>query len=99
MSSLLNLSNISQNKEKVVCHFCGYENKIINTCKKTQNKCNFSMFGPGVERIFEELKIKLPERKIKIFQVTICLKRKSLKKFLKKLKKGYRYFSRYTNDF
>ena len=74
-------------KKKVVCHFCGYENKIINTCKKTQNKCNFSMFGPGVERIFDELKIKLPERKIKIFSSDYLSKKKESEKIFEEIKK------------
>ena len=67
--------------------FFGYENKIINTCKKTQNKCNFSMFGPGVERIFDELKIKLPERKIKFFSSDYLSKKKESEKIFEEIKK------------
>ena len=36
---------------------------------KTQEKdfCDFRMYGPGVEKILDELKLIFPEKKIKIF--------------------------------
>ena len=41
---------------KIICHHCGYQNKINRNCKEEILSCDFSMYGPGVEKVFEELK-------------------------------------------
>ena len=57
--------------DKAVCHHCGHKNKIIKDCKIDGKKCEFLMYGPGVEKVYEELKKKLILKKIlKYFQVT-----------------------------
>ena len=50
---------------KVLCHQCGYQSSILKKCSIEDNNCDFVMYGPGVEKIFEELKIKFPLKKIK----------------------------------
>ena len=55
-----------KNKNKAICHHCSSEKKIFNKCKDEKN-CDFIMYGPGVEKIYEELKIKYPNKNIKIF--------------------------------
>jgi primosomal protein N' (replication factor Y) (superfamily II helicase) len=55
-----NLSN------KVICHHCGYKKNVSRKCQKG-NQCDFLMYGPGVEKIFEELKVIFPKKKINIF--------------------------------
>ena len=52
--------------DKAVCHHCGHKNKIIKDCKIDGKKCEFLMYGPGVEKVYEELK-KLSSKNIKIF--------------------------------
>ena len=53
-------------KKKAVCHHCGYKKDIQRKCK--DNKlCDFLMYGPGVEKIFDEIKNIFPKKKIKIF--------------------------------
>jgi len=53
-------------KKKAVCHHCGYKKDIQRKCK--DNKlCDFLMYGPGVEKIFDEIKNIFPKNKIKIF--------------------------------
>ena len=42
-------------KNKAICHHCSYEKNISSKCKK-ESLCDFVMFGPGVEKIFEEVK-------------------------------------------
>ena len=42
--------------DKAVCHHCGHKNKIIKDCKIDGKKCEFLMYGPGVEKVYEELK-------------------------------------------
>jgi len=53
--------------DKLICHHCGFKNVKDKKCKIKNKLCNFDMYGPGVEKIFDELKLKFPEKKIKIF--------------------------------
>ncbi len=52
--------------EKIFCHHCGHHSNKKRVCKDKKKNCNFKMFGPGVEKIYEEVKKKFPEKKIKI---------------------------------
>ena len=40
-------------KNKAICHHCSFEKKIQSKCK-SQSNCEYIMYGPGVEKIFEE---------------------------------------------
>ncbi|MAH74566.1 MAG: primosomal protein N' [Candidatus Pelagibacter sp. TMED197] len=53
-------------KNKAICHHCSFEREITNKCKK-ENNCDFIMYGPGVEKIFDEVKKKFKEKKVEIF--------------------------------
>ncbi len=53
-------------KDKAICHYCSFEKKIKTKCKSRGN-CEFIMYGPGVEKIFEEIKKIFPDKKINIF--------------------------------
>ena len=53
--------------KNVICHHCGYKSKAEKKCKDKNSDCNFSMYGPGVEKVFEELKDIFPDKNIKIF--------------------------------
>ncbi len=53
-------------KDKAICHHCSFEKKIKTKCKSKGN-CEFIMYGPGVEKIFEEIKVIFPDKKINIF--------------------------------
>ncbi len=53
-------------KNKAVCHHCSHEREIKGKCKLGEN-CEFIMYGPGVEKIFEEVKDIFPNKKISIF--------------------------------
>ena len=44
--------------KKIICHHCGYQNSINKKCIDGKNNCDFTMYGPGVEKIFDELKFK-----------------------------------------
>ena len=55
-----------QNKNNAVCHHCSLEKKINMKCRLGE-KCEFIMYGPGVEKIFEEVKELFPKKKTKIF--------------------------------
>jgi primosomal protein N' (replication factor Y) len=61
---------------KLVCHHCGHKRYVEVKCKTDLSQCDFSMYGPGVEKIFEELKIKFPDKNIKIFSSDYLTKKK-----------------------
>ena len=70
---------------KLICHHCGHKQNKKNKCKDEKNDCNFTMYGPGVEKIFDELKIKFPNKKIKIFSSDYLKKKKESEKILKEI--------------
>ncbi len=55
-----------KNINKIVCHYCGHKIDTPAECWHCGKKHSFIQFGPGVERVFEELSIKIPEAKIVI---------------------------------
>ena len=62
--------------KKLVCHYCGYKNNSRRACIDKKAFCNFIMYGPGVEKEFEELKEKFPNKNIKIFSSDYLKKKK-----------------------
>ena len=53
-------------KNKAICHHCSLEKKIKNKCKE-EGDCNFIMYGPGVEKLFDEVRNIFPKNKVEIF--------------------------------
>ena len=53
-------------KNKAICHHCSFEKQVSRDCKEDK-KCEFIMYGPGVEKIFEEVSKIFPDKKIEIF--------------------------------
>ena len=71
-------------KKKAVCHHCSYEKEIKIKCK-TDNFCDFIMYGPGVEKIFEEVKKIFPNNIINIFSSDYMKKKDETKKLFKRI--------------
>jgi len=71
-------------KNKVICHHCLLEKKLKNKCKE-KGDCNFIMYGPGVEKIFEEVKKIFPENKAEIFASDYMKKKKQTDILFKKI--------------
>ena len=61
---------------KAMCHHCGYKTNTKQICKKTNLNCEFQMYGPGVEKIFSELKQIFPDKIIKILSSDFLNKKK-----------------------
>jgi len=53
-------------KNKAICHHCSLEKEISRNCKESKT-CDFVMYGPGVEKIFEEVTKIFPKKKVEIF--------------------------------
>ena len=71
--------------DKIICHHCGYKNEIEKKCKDKFSSCNFSMYGPGVEKVFEELKFIFPKRVVKIFSSDYLNKKKQSENLIKEI--------------
>ena len=67
---------------KAMCHHCGYKSNVNSKCIKTDHSCDYQMYGPGVEKIYAELKQIFPEKKIKILSSDFLNKQKETKNVL-----------------
>ncbi len=74
-------------KKKAVCHYCSSEKELKKICKDG-NDCDFAMYGPGVEKIFEELKTIFPVANIKVFSSDYMKKKNEASKFIEKIIKN-----------
>ncbi len=63
-------------KNSLLCHYCGFKSSLNRDCSR-DGKCDFIFNGPGVERIFEEVKKNFPTKKIEIFSSDTMNKKKS----------------------
>ena len=50
-------------KEKLVCHYCGYEQKKTSVCPKCQSPY-IAGFGIGTQKVEEQVRINFPEAKV-----------------------------------
>ncbi len=73
-----------KNKNKAVCHHCSSEKKISNKCEDGKI-CNFIMYGPGVEKIYEEVSKLFPNNKIEIFSSDYMKKKKQINSLFNKI--------------
>ena len=74
---------------KAMCHHCGHKREINQKCKESlSTNCQFQMYGPGVEKIFSELKQLFPEKKIKILSSDFLIKKKETKNLLEEIEKN-----------
>lgn len=50
-----------KHQNKLLCHHCGYITRLPSTCPACNQEESYSPIGPGVERIYEEVKNLLPQ--------------------------------------
>jgi primosomal protein N' (replication factor Y) (superfamily II helicase) len=69
--------NLNYHKKinKLLCHYCGHKSNLSRVCRDNK-KCNFIFCGPGIERVFEELKKIYPNKNIEIFSSDTLKKKK-----------------------
>ena len=73
--------------KKAVCHHCGYKKNIQRKCK-LDKFCNFLMYGPGVEKIFDEIKEAFPTNEIRIFSSDFMKNKKKTDILFNKISKN-----------
>jgi len=78
--------NFHKKLNKLLCHYCGHKSLLSRLCKDNK-KCDLLFCGPGVERIFAELKKIYPNKKIEIFSSDTLKKNKLTNTLLKKVEK------------
>ncbi len=71
--------------DKIICHHCGYQSIKKKQCKVKNLLCNFSMYGPGVEKVFEELKNIFPNKVVKIFSSDYLNKKNQSENLIKEI--------------
>ena len=72
-------------KNLLICHHCGYNCKSDIKCKKNNTLCDFLMYGPGVERVFDELREIFPNKNIKIISSDYLTKKKESENIIKEI--------------
>ena len=65
-----------KNKKFLLCHYCGFKDQLDRKCNKI-SFCEPIFYGPGVERITEEVKKKFPDKNILIFSSDTMNKKNS----------------------
>ena len=71
-------------RNKAICHHCSFEKDINRECK-IGGCCNFVMHGPGVEKVFEEVKKIFPDKKVSIFSSDYLKTKEKINFFFKKM--------------
>ena len=79
--------NFHKKLNKLLCHYCGHKSLLSRNCKDNK-KCDLLFCGPGVERIFSELKKIYPNKKIEIFSSDTLAKNKLTNTLIKKVEKN-----------
>jgi len=79
--------NFHKKLNKLLCHYCGHKSLLSRLCKDNQ-KCDLLFCGPGVERIFAELKKIYTNKKIEIFSSDTLEKRNLTNVLLNKVEKN-----------
>jgi len=80
--------NLNYHKKinKLLCHYCGHKSSLFRTCKDKE-KCDLLFCGPGIERIFDELKNIFPNKKIEIFSSDTLKKNQTTSELLERVEK------------
>ena len=71
-------------KNKAICHHCSLEKEISRSCNEGKI-CDFVMYGPGVEKIFEEVSKIFPDNKVEIFSSDYMKKKDQTKSLFNRI--------------
>ena len=71
-------------KNKAICHHCSLEKEISRSCNEGKI-CDFIMYGPGVEKIFEEVSKIFPNNKVEIFSSDYMKKKDQTKSLFNRI--------------
>jgi len=70
---------------KLVCHHCGYTLDMPKVCPDCGSENGLTACGPGVERIAEEVKYRLPLAKVKVLSSDVVAGFKEVQQIIKEM--------------
>ena len=76
--------------DNLICHHCGYKSLLENNkknCKEPEKKCDLFLYGPGVEKIYEEIKNKNKNLNIEILTSDVMQKKGKGETILRKFER------------
>ena len=76
--------------DNLICHHCGYKSLLENNkkiCKESEKKCDLFLYGPGVEKIYEEIKNKNKNLNIEILTSDVMQKKGKGETILRKFER------------
>ena len=73
-------------KNKSICHHCSFEK--IQSKFKDKGICELMMYGPGVEKVFDEVKEIFPNKKTRIFSSDYLNTNDKTRKLFKEIKEN-----------
>ncbi|MDR1334223.1 MAG: primosomal protein N' [Holosporaceae bacterium] len=74
-----------KNIDKLVCHYCNHKIGVPSRCHHCSEENSYIPFGPGVERIFEELQAKIPEARIEMASSDTFSSNKNIENLFQKI--------------
>lgn len=75
-----------KNKQQLLCHHCGHQVIIIDTCPNCGEADSLAACGPGVERIAEEIKEYFPDKKLEVLASDLAENNDTLRETLDRIK-------------
>ncbi len=73
---------------KLVCHHCGYMTDIPDKCPECGSETGLTACGPGVERIAEEVKYRLPLARTRVLSSDFVTNFKEVHQVIKEMEDG-----------
>ncbi len=73
---------------KLHCHHCDYSTRLPDTCPTCHAEGRFAACGPGVERVAEEIKARLPDMRFAIMASDMLDDRKAAEDLVQKMATG-----------
>ena len=76
--------------DNLICHHCGYKSLLENNkknCKESEKKCDLFLYGPGVEKIYEEIKNKNKNLNMEILTSDVMQKKGKGETILRKFER------------
>jgi primosomal protein N' (replication factor Y) len=74
-----------KNIDKLTCHHCNHKISVPKKCLCCSEEDSYIPFGPGVERIFEELQAKIPGARIETISSDTISSSKNIEKLFGKI--------------
>lgn len=79
---------VHKNKNQLQCHHCGFTKSIYQNCPECQKGDHIIFYGPGIERIEEELKSYFPDSRIATLSRDQNLSDKAGQELLRDMEQG-----------